>query len=384
MFKPSRALASMLASLFLAMPPVPGEEVVLNIPAFRADLYQAGALTKSFTVSIGRLQHQTPVGEFTIVAKAANPWWQPVGGGPAVPPGPDNALGDYWMALSFGRYGLHGTNRPDTIGGMASGGCIRFTNADASEVFRSVTLGSSVRIVYEPFEFRPGPDGRTMMHLYPDIYQKGLDSWERFMALVTALGYVQRLQPSEWERLYRESRRRPLQVDLGLGMVFNGDTVPGRAVRTDDGVLIPLLPVAAALGLAAGWSARSRAAVVDGRVVAGVLSDGTAMLRPETLAQVLGLDLGYELVGDTVRLSATVVSAGNVRLGDAGFVDGEALCAPVRHVAEALGYRVHWEPATGRFSVDDRDLPVVYRQGKACARAQDCPGWAVFCVQQDA
>ena len=44
----------------------------------------------------------------------------------AVPPGPDNPLGEYAMRLTQTGYLIHGTNRPVGVGMRVTHGCIRF------------------------------------------------------------------------------------------------------------------------------------------------------------------------------------------------------------------------------------------------------------------
>jgi hypothetical protein len=43
-----------------------------------------------------------------------------------------------------GDYAIHGTNRPDSIGGFVSYGCIRMSNADSVDLFDRVDLGTPV------------------------------------------------------------------------------------------------------------------------------------------------------------------------------------------------------------------------------------------------
>jgi lipoprotein-anchoring transpeptidase ErfK/SrfK len=47
-----------------------------------------------------------------------------------LPPGPNSPVGVMWMALDKPRYGIHGTNAPETVGYAQSHGCVRLTNWD--------------------------------------------------------------------------------------------------------------------------------------------------------------------------------------------------------------------------------------------------------------
>ncbi|MGC1270738.1 MAG: L,D-transpeptidase family protein, partial [Croceibacterium sp.] len=47
-------------------------------------------------------------------------------------------MGTAALTLSGGDYAIHGTNRPDSIGGFVSYGCIRMSNADIVDLFDRV------------------------------------------------------------------------------------------------------------------------------------------------------------------------------------------------------------------------------------------------------
>ena len=92
-----------------------------------------GVPHKKYPVAIGKAMTATPTGEFMVKNKRMEP------GGP---------FGVRWMGLNipWGTYGIHGTNRPYSIGTMASKGCIRMFNQHVSEVFPWVSIGTRVRI----------------------------------------------------------------------------------------------------------------------------------------------------------------------------------------------------------------------------------------------
>jgi len=49
-------------------------------------------------------------------------------------------------------FGIHGTNRPDSIGKNASHGCIRLRNQDIEDLFARVQVGDRVSLIAEPTE----------------------------------------------------------------------------------------------------------------------------------------------------------------------------------------------------------------------------------------
>ena len=106
-------------------------------------------------VTVGSSYDPSPEGQFTVESVTPNPWWhyQPsiLEGVPddeeeaRLPPGPNNAVGTVWMALSKKHYGIHGTRAPETIGYASSAGCVRLTNWDVETLADAVDAGTTVR-----------------------------------------------------------------------------------------------------------------------------------------------------------------------------------------------------------------------------------------------
>lgn len=94
-------------------------------------LFRNGVLQKQYPIAVGRMLHNTPIGNFIIINKAPNP------GGP---------YGTMWMSLSKEHYGIHGTNDPSSIGKSVSLGCIRMYNKDVEELASLVPNGTPVSI----------------------------------------------------------------------------------------------------------------------------------------------------------------------------------------------------------------------------------------------
>ncbi len=65
---------------------------------------------------------------------------------PRVIPGgsPHNPMGAAALTMRGGEYAIHGTNRPELIGGFVSHGCIRMYNSDIRELSRLVDVGTPV------------------------------------------------------------------------------------------------------------------------------------------------------------------------------------------------------------------------------------------------
>ena len=126
--------------------------VVIRRGAHTLSLYRRTAFVRRVGVAVGQPIYPTPIGRFSIVVKARNPWWYPPNSAWAegldpVPPGPGNPLGTRWMGLSAPGVGMHGTPDAASIGYSASHGCIRMRIPDAEWLFKRVSVGTPVFIV---------------------------------------------------------------------------------------------------------------------------------------------------------------------------------------------------------------------------------------------
>lgn len=100
---------------------------------------------KVYPVGTGK-EGSTPIGEFKITSKLAEPtWYHPDGG--VIPYGEEgNLLGTRWMGINSPGYGIHGTWEPNSVGKQSSAGCVRLRNSDVEELFKIVTIGTKVTI----------------------------------------------------------------------------------------------------------------------------------------------------------------------------------------------------------------------------------------------
>ncbi len=105
-----------------------------------------------FPVGVGRAG-KTWTGVARVEGKYVRPAWSPPEvirrehpGLPAVIAGgaANNPMGAAALTLRGGEYAIHGTNRPASIGGFVSYGCIRMYNRDIVELFSLVDIGTPV------------------------------------------------------------------------------------------------------------------------------------------------------------------------------------------------------------------------------------------------
>ncbi len=107
--------------------------------------FQDGELARIWPCAIGKEETPTPTGRYEVTVTLEKPTWY--WEGKAIPPGPENGLGDWFIGINKKGYGLHGTNEPPSIGTAASHGCVRMYNDDAGELVNMVSPGTPVVIV---------------------------------------------------------------------------------------------------------------------------------------------------------------------------------------------------------------------------------------------
>jgi L,D-transpeptidase ErfK/SrfK len=141
------------------LPDAPRRGVVVNIAELRLYYYPpGGGPVVSVPIGVGRDGFTTPFGTTKVTRKAVRPTWYPTpktrADRPelpaAVPPGPDNPLGEYALYLGWPAYLIHGTNQPYGVGRRVSRGCIRLYPEDIERLFKMVPEGTQVTVVAQP------------------------------------------------------------------------------------------------------------------------------------------------------------------------------------------------------------------------------------------
>jgi lipoprotein-anchoring transpeptidase ErfK/SrfK len=137
--------------------------VVVTKSKFTMDVYlgspgeHGSMFITSYPVGLGK-DDSTPTGTWMVEPhhKIKHPtYYSPRGEGVIAADDPKNPLGPFWIGLSgtdgqaVGKasYGIHGTIEPDSIGKMASLGCVRMHNEDVAVVFELLVEGKSTVIV---------------------------------------------------------------------------------------------------------------------------------------------------------------------------------------------------------------------------------------------
>jgi L,D-transpeptidase ErfK/SrfK len=153
------------------LPDAPREGIVVSLAEHRLYYYPKTKgddppIVRTYPISIGKMDWKTPLGLTRVRDKRTKPIWYPPEsvrreheeqGRPlprAVPPGPDNPLGEYAMRLDIpgGAYLIHGTNKPAGVGMQVTHGCIRMYPEDIEEFFALVPVNTPVRMIDQRYK----------------------------------------------------------------------------------------------------------------------------------------------------------------------------------------------------------------------------------------
>jgi lipoprotein-anchoring transpeptidase ErfK/SrfK len=196
--------------------------VVVNIPAYRMDLFKDGSLVKSYKIGIGYPEFPLPQGLRKAQTIIFNPTWTPpdspwvakmknVTAGEKIEAGSKlNPLGPIKVPIGMPSL-IHGGKSQAKLGTFASHGCVGLTNAQVkdfalmlSEVSGSeVTLNELTAYLKNPTETKTVKLKKTVpvelryetivledgaLHIYKDVYEEDTNTEEKLRAVLEANG----------------------------------------------------------------------------------------------------------------------------------------------------------------------------------------------------
>lgn len=143
------------------VPDVPRRGIVINLAAQRLYYFPPkGDSVESFPIGVGVQGRRMPLGTSRVTGKSDHPIWYPPSSiraeepdlPAAVPPGPDNPLGEYALLLGWPRFLIHGTNKPDGVGRNVSHGCLHLYPEDMHRLFHEIPIGTPIRVIKDEVE----------------------------------------------------------------------------------------------------------------------------------------------------------------------------------------------------------------------------------------
>ncbi len=126
--------------------------IFVDVEESQLYLFENGILIKTYPCAGGKHTTPSPIGTWKIISK--DTWGEGFGG--------------RWMGFNvpWGKFGIHGTIYPNSIGWSSSKGCIRMFNKDVKELYKIVPHGTKVTIIDGPY----GSFGRGIRILDPGEY----------------------------------------------------------------------------------------------------------------------------------------------------------------------------------------------------------------------
>lgn len=224
----------------------------VNLPSQTLSLYKDGTLLKEYPVCVGKQSTPTPQGEYRVVYKTVNPYW--INKDDVVPPGPRNPLGVRWIGITKS-VGIHGNNKPESIGTYASAGCIRMYNRDVEEVYAIVPVNTPVFIKYDRVKmFNDKYSGKDAVILYPDGYKAGEGSSELLKEELNQMGIHEELAKKAQEAL-KKPFSKPLAISEGIGVFLNNSLITCDAFEELGAIYVNYKAAEDVLGLTSGTAA---------------------------------------------------------------------------------------------------------------------------------
>ena len=175
-----------VAGLNLAPRPI-ADGLVLNLPAKRLFWLRGNQVIGAFPVAIGMSfdpsqknpwKWRTPVGHFRVLAKVWHgPWFVPRDLQDLLHPprrivpfgDPDYPLGQAKLDITRTGIMIHGTDATWTVGHRISHGCIRVWNPAVIKLYRGISVGTRLDVVYDPVQVA-AIGGRVWLEVDPDLY----------------------------------------------------------------------------------------------------------------------------------------------------------------------------------------------------------------------
>ncbi len=230
------------------------KKIVINIASRSLSLYEGDAKIRLYPLGLGKASTPTPTGYYEISSKDVDPTWvDPSDTSVVIYSGPDNPLGYRWMQI-YGHYGIHGTNRPESIGHYVSNGCVRMNESDVEALFDLVDVGTPVEITYNRIVVEKTADNTVVYYIYPDGYDCQpldvalVDKWLAgygINAFVSDESILEKIDAADGE---------PTYIGKVYNLFVNGTRLSSKAVEMDGMTYLPANDVASVLKLKLDWN----------------------------------------------------------------------------------------------------------------------------------
>lgn len=284
------------------------KRIAINSASRLMVYYENNKKIAQYPLGLGKTYTPTPVGYFKIRTKEINPpWIDPADPEYIVSSGPANPLGYRWMQI-VGNYGIHGTNRPDSIGGYVSNGCIRMLEPDVEKLFDAVEVGTPVDITYNRVVVEKVEDGNVAYWIYPDGYGwQNIDvayvnSWLEpygVSPFESDSSIAEKIQTSDGQPTYIG---KPYNIEVNGrridAVTVNGKDFMAKAVSRDNINYLPVVPIAMALRTKLEWREGESTLKTKYGTVTGISKKNQIYCNADDAIILLNIDGGLQNVSD--------------------------------------------------------------------------------------
>ncbi len=270
-------------------PAVQEKKIGVNTASRMLILYDGGTKAAMYPVGVGKVSTPTPSGFYKVQTKEVNPTWiDPGDTSVQIPSGPDNPLGYRWIGFS-GTYGIHGTNRPDTVGQYVSNGCIRMQESDVEELYQRVAIGTPVMVYYDRIVIDSTPDHTVSYYIYPDGY-----GWQPLAVAdvkraLAGYGVDTFASAGSISAKIAASDGQPTYVAKAYDLFVNGQKLSRRALKKDGVIYLPAVAVATALRLDLHWNSRQERLTSPYATVLGIVKSDVVYISAADAGQLFHL-----------------------------------------------------------------------------------------------
>ena len=236
---------------------IDSRKISINLAARSLAVYEGQKRIRLYPIGPGKASTPTPVGYFKVESKDLNPTWtDPTDPEYSIPSGESNPLGYRWMEVQ-GNYGIHGTNKPESIGHYVSNGCIRMNEKDVEDVFDLVKVGTPIEITYNRIVVEKTPDDRIAFYVYPDGYGRQPLDVEEATKWLKGYGVQNFISDEDIEKKIEASDGEPTYIGKVYNITVDGKKLQNKAVEQDGITYLPAIDLADAAGVNLGWDEKS-------------------------------------------------------------------------------------------------------------------------------
>ena len=272
-------------------------KIVINLAARSLALLEKDKKIRLYPIGPGKESTPTPVGYYSIRSKDINPTWiDPSDPEFSIPSGEANPLGYRWMEF-YGNYGIHGTNKPESIGHYVSNGCIRMMEKDVEALFDMVEIGTPVEITYNRIVVEKIDDGTIVYYIYPDGYDRQSLTVADVSNWLAGYGVKDFEPDASIEQKIKEANGQPTFVAKAYPLTVNGQKLKGKAVIKGDVTYLPAAEIAQALKISLGWKPTEEVLVSSLGEAVGIKKKETLYCNADDAAALFKVDGGINKQG---------------------------------------------------------------------------------------